>query len=147
MFSGQLFYARLPQHQQPFIEQEDPLWHPAVSDTWKAREPCVTHGDIFGFLYRSHKQNISRDWTNAPAVAWLIHKPPNRFSRGRGGSTSSHCMVKLIRDIRQTLLFQTSVVKLISILVIKVEWDSPCGFSGTSSFLVKVVVSRCWNLI
>ncbi len=89
------FYARLP-HQQPFTEQKDPLSHPAgVSDTWKARGSVVTHGihHISGVCLRSHEQNISRDWTNAPAFARLICRPIkpiffNTTCREGRGSTS-----------------------------------------------------------
>lgn len=64
------------------------------------------------FLYRVYKQIISRDWTYAPAVAQFVHNPPNWFAHGGGGPHLANWTVKQIRAIRQTLLVQTSVVKL-----------------------------------
>lgn len=59
MFTDQPFYGRLPQHQQPFTEQRDLLWHPAgVSVTHERQGRPVSPMAIFLHSSTDHINRI-----------------------------------------------------------------------------------------
>lgn len=114
------FFARLP-HQQPFTEQKDPLSHPAgVWVTHERRGSLLSPVAFIIFFskisWTEHFQGL--DKCTCYCLADMQAIKPIFFDTTCGGgrrSTSIHCMVELIKDIRlycSKQLHQTSAVKL-----------------------------------
>lgn len=113
VYRVQLFYARLPQHQQPFNGQEDPLWHPAGLSVTHERqgEAGVTHG--FHLLFTFHINRVFQATGQTHLLLLGLNAAVRQiYLQGMKKSTSICSMFKLIRDIGQTLPLQTSVAKL-----------------------------------